>query len=166
MKEIKLNGKHGTDATGAVAKVDDCFYDELVKYNWFVQLSGPRKYACRQQTVNGKQKPVMMHRQILGLVERHIYADHINHDTLDNRVDNIRIANSSQNGANSIGKRKIGFKGVCKRIVKGKYVYWDARCIKDRKAYFKHCRTEIEAAKAYNEMAIKLHGEFAYLNAV
>ena len=55
--------------------------------------------SCR----NKKTKSMMMHRRILDTDQ---FVDHINHNTLDNRKCNLRIANKSQNQMNS------NYKGV------------------------------------------------------
>lgn len=45
--------------------------------------------------------------------------DHINGDKLDNRIVNLRLANRSQNNANTRCRSKVGMKGVVE--IKGKY---------------------------------------------
>jgi len=86
-------------------------------------------------------------------------VDHIDRNKLNNRIDNLRISNNAQNNINRTGYNKTSkYKGVC----------WFKRNSKWR-AYIggKHIGlfdTEKEAAIAYNTMATKIYGEFAYLN--
>ena len=162
MKLIEINGKYGS-VIGNYAKVDDDMYDYLNQFNWFIQKSGHRNYVCRQKTVNGKQEPIMMHREVLGLTDPKVYGDHINHDTLDNQKLNLRVATNSQNQANS--QSFNGYKGVTKRVVSG-YTYWEARCRKGATLLREYLKSEIDAEKEYNRMAIELHGDFAFLNKI
>jgi len=67
---------------------------------------------------------------------------------------------------NSRNKRSRGgvskYKGVVYRAHKK---LWVARISVNRKRiYIKSCKSEIDAAKAYDEAAKKYYGEFAYLN--
>lgn len=92
-------------------------------------------------------------------------CDHINHDTLDNRRDNLRICTVSQNNMNRKKSRKTQssiYKGVCWYARSRK---WIAR-IKyyETKYHLGYFDSEIEAAKAYNNKARELFGEFAKLN--
>lgn len=88
--------------------------------------------------------------------------DHINGNRRDNKIENLRLVNRSQNQGNrktSI-KNNSGFKGV----------YWNAK----RKKYFANCKNEHigifktaeEAAEAYNKKALELFGEYAKLNLI
>ncbi|WP_412102526.1 HNH endonuclease [Paenibacillus alvei] len=95
-------------------------------------------------------------------------VDHINGDPLDNRRENLRVATRNENCRNRRRRKryKYRFKGVT--YDKDKVVNkWRARISYEGK---RHCLgyfyTETEAAKAYNEAAIRLHGEFASLNVI
>ena len=92
-------------------------------------------------------------------------VDHINHNGLDNRRANLRIATASQNNANSR-------RGMNRGRSKYKGVWWDEKAGKWRAGI--KCQgkcihlgmfdDEIEAAKAYDRAAGLYHGEFAVLN--
>lgn len=86
--------------------------------------------------------------------------DHRNGNGLDNRRCNLRIASASQNQFNRI--TKTGQKGVSlddrgtyrvRIAVNGKTIHGGQRY-----------RTEADALRRYNELAIILHGQFATLN--
>jgi len=92
MKQIKLT-------KGKVTFVDDEDYELLSKYRW---------YFNRYAYTSIKKYSVGMHRIILKLHKGDkIQTDHINHNPLDNRRFNLRVATQSQNNAN-----RRGYKGV------------------------------------------------------
>jgi len=89
--------------------------------------------------------------------------DHINHNGLDNRKANLRLATFAQNARNSRMRRnRSGYKGVCFTNDRGKYraVIWHNN-IRIHLGYFD---SPISAAKAYDHAARKYHREFAVLN--
>jgi len=103
---------------GQFAKVDDADYDELSKHKWCAHWHHRRSlfYAVRSsRTPNGKIRTIMMHRQVLGLIDRKTHGDHKNHNTLDNQRENIRAVTNSQNHMNRNGatrNSKTGVRGV------------------------------------------------------
>lgn len=87
--------------------------------------------------------------------------DHINMDPSDNRIENLREADKSQNGFNRGAQRdnKLGVKGVtyaahCKR-------YHAQITVRRRKINLGYYKTLDEAKSAYAEAAPKYHGEYA-----
>ena len=89
------------------------------------------------------------------------YIDHINGNSLDNRIENLREATQSLNNANSkLAKSNTsGIKGVTWRKDTKK---WAAQIMKDKKNYSLGSFQNIEdAATAYRIAAEKLFGEFA-----
>ena len=93
---------------GQFAIVDDEDFEGLRQCKWFASWNrGTRSfYAMRKITLpNGKRTSEYMHRRILGLAygdKRQ--ADHIDHQTLDNRRSNVRIVTPSENQHNRRGK--------------------------------------------------------------
>ena len=139
---------------GQLAIVDDWWYEELNQYKW--------NYDGKYASTTIKQIKFRMHRIILGSTS--YVVDHINHDTLDNREENLRICNKTQNGANR-GKQQnntSGYKGVTWNKHAGK---WLAQIKKDQKSYYLGIYDDAQdAARAYDVRSRMLFGEFAILN--
>lgn len=86
--------------------------------------------------------------------------DHINRIRDDNRIDNLRLATSGQNGANSpkSAKNRSGYKGVSFKKAIGKYVAQIKS--KGRVRHLGVFYTAEEAYAAYVSEAQKVHGAF------
>lgn len=155
-KLIKLTqGKH--------AIVDDDDYEWLMGWKWCARWSGYTWYARSSKQVESKQVFIQMHNLILDTPSGQ-QGDHRNHNGLDNRRSNIRIATRSQNGGNRlpvIGKSSK-FKGVSFDRARN---IWEANIgINHRKIRLGRYHNETEAAKAYDIAALKHFGEFAMTN--
>lgn len=148
------------------AKIDEIDSD-LVSFKWGF-LNG---YAVRSISVNGKGTRLFMHRVILerslerSLLEGEV-SDHINGNPLDNRRVNLRLATKAQNAMNRgiNANSKSGYKGVSHHKSSGR---WNAMIgINGKQKSLGYFNTPEEAAQAYNESALELHGEFARLNTI
>jgi hypothetical protein len=109
---------------------------------------------------------IRLHHFVAGIPPLGKVIDHINHDTLDCRDHNLRVADESQSMANQRLRKdnKSGYKGVWYR--KERHC-WCAMVTWRGKHYFtKHCKTALEAAIERDRLALELHGEFAYLNEI
>lgn len=154
MKKIIINSKtHGRHEV----LVDDGDYQEISKHKWCLYPKGITFYAITK--VN--RIVTRMHRMIIAAKPGQL-IDHKDGNGLNNTRNNIRIATFSQNAMNR--KKRIGsssqFKGVFK--IRSKFQSRITVNYKDKSlGYFS---LELDAAKAYNEAAIKYHGEFARLN--
>lgn len=75
---------------------------ELGKH-WHVYKSNGGFYAGRALKINGRKHYISLHRYLLGLADitnQYLVADHINHNTLDNRLINLRGVTNSINVLN------------------------------------------------------------------
>ncbi|SDJ61839.1 AP2 domain-containing protein [Paenibacillus naphthalenovorans] len=157
MKELIL-GK------GEICLVDDEDYARLSKFRWNKSQYG---YAYRLGDRNkGEKWKVLMHREIMGAQDGQI-IDHKNGNRIDNRKENLRFATPLQNATNRNGKiAKSGYKGVF-RNTSSKRESWIARIKVNKKLIHIGCYPTMEqAARAYNQAALKYHGDFARLNAI
>ncbi len=135
------------------------------KYNWTYNKT--KRYLQRAFKAPHKKKYVTRTLQIdiMGVQENYKEVDHKNQNRMDNRRVNLRVCEAHQNCANR--KKRSGsysstFKGVSwhKRIKK-----WAAEVgHKGKRFPLGYFEIEQDAAKAYNEAALKMHGEFAVLN--
>ena len=145
--------------------VDDEDYQELNRHRWIPTKRASGVYVSRQEKLTGKRNTVCMSREVLK-PDREKMVDHINGNPLDNRKCNLRQCSNSQNQANSRIRidNKSGYKGAYWRRKEKK---WCAAIKKDGKViYLGLFFCLIKAAKAYNEAAVKYHGEFARINII
>ena len=92
-------------------------------------------------------------------------VDHINRNGLDNRKSNLRHATYSQNSWNQIKVYHPAYSSKFKGVSKNDSGKWVAHIATYRVShYIGTFKTEIEAALAYDEKALQLHGEFAKIN--
>ena len=144
---------------GRFAIVDAEDYDWLNQHKWCAAKDKETFYAHRG---NGGTT-VSMHREIMR-APKGMMCDHKNHNGLDNRKSNLRLCTSAQNQYNKRPKRNSSskYKGVIRRRDSGR---WRARIGHNRaRINAGDFADEIKAALAYDDKAIELFGEFAWLN--
>ena len=96
MREIQLT-------QGKVALVDDLDYEWLNQWKWYAWRGGCGSYYAVRNASCSAEGParVYMHRLILGLEPGDArWADHINHDGLDNQRCNLRTVTPQENAWN------------------------------------------------------------------
>lgn len=159
MKEIPLWGRDG--AVVGWAKIDDKDYALVSQYRWFCDGHGYARANIRK--IGGKRKggwsTVAMHRLILATSEDEI-IDHRDGDKLNNQRSNLRRVSQKENTHNS-RKHSDGssrYKGVSWDESKQR---WRARIQDTQIGRF---LTEEEAARAYDQEAIRRFGAFARTN--
>lgn len=148
-------------ARGQVALVDERDLGLVSGRRWWAAYRGTSEVLYARGWIDGRC--VLMHRFILSPGPGQC-VDHINGDGLDNRRDNLRLADTLGNSRNT-RKRKAG-KSAYKGVTKSKN-RWTARIQVDGSSVFLGSfLTEAEAALAYNEAAAGAFGEFACLNSL
>lgn len=135
----------------------------LLAKPWNALLTGGVAHARRRAKRERDGKTIFLHKEILpppiGML-----VDHVNHNGLDNRRSNLRLATYGQNQANRRSKRGTSspFKGVWHYKARNR---WCAEIT--RKGMRHHLGTfhsEMDAALAFDEAARVLDGAFACLN--
>lgn len=167
---FKINSpKYGT----VEVLIDEEDYNRIKKYHWTVAFKPDINnfyIKCHPKSSKSSQRTTeKLHRFIMNAPEGS-HVDHINHNTLDNRKSNLRICTHEENCRNKQKRKKdkrdnsmsSKYKGVCFRDDSNKF---RATISFNKKRISLGCyENEEDAAKAYNEAAIKYHGEFAVLN--
>jgi HNH endonuclease len=160
MKTIQLT-------QGKSAIVDDEDYEYLSKVKWQARQNvGKNWIATRNVRKNCVYSTFYMARIILE-APSNLEVDHINHDTLDNRRINLRLATRSQNCANRrksersrFSKSSSRFVGVCKQKNR-----WQASVsVNGKHKYIGLFQDEEDAARAVDNAKTLMHREFACLN--
>lgn len=173
MKEIELT-------KGYSALVDDEDYAALSAYNWHAtvarhahstQVYATRNFAKRE---NAMHQQIAMHRQIMGAAHG-IEVDHIDGNGLNNQRSNLRLATRAQNGHNRLQGNTIksvtGLVGVfycdpARYPMSAKKPFKAHIKFNSKRIHVGYFATAAEAVAARDELARKLHGEFAKLNRV
>lgn len=176
---------------GKFANVDDEDFDMLSQWKWRLGVHALRDgktvnyYGQRTiylginpeskgKTKGGrrKQQVITLGKFILGIGEnRELRADYIDGDNLNCQKSNLRIASVSQiNYGATTSPHTTKYIGVsisyhhsgtpCWRV----NIQADKRKKKYERRFLFTAEGEIKAAKCYDEMAKKYHGEFAKLN--
>ena len=162
MKQIPLT-------RGLFALVDDADFDWLNQWKWQVLETYKgcpyvrRTNHCR----HGPSSSVLMHRLIMN-AEKGQILDHINCNSLDNRRENLRFCDSFQNLANRpLGKNNSsGFKGVSFTGRRGNIAWGAWICCRGNRKFIGTFPTAKDAAAAYDNYALQMHGEFARTNKI
>lgn len=154
MREISLRN------STLVALVDDGDYERVARYRWRAHCHHGNWYAVRSLG----RLTIRMHRFILELNNPKVQVDHKNGDGLDNTRENIRIATVAQNQYNQKRRKDnpSGYKGVNRQQRSDK---WRARIkVSGRMVQLGVFVTPEEAARAYDQRASELWGDYARLN--
>jgi hypothetical protein len=148
------------------AVVDSADYDFLRSFKWRLSRSDRTYYAF---TTVPRPRPlyprvIWMHHLVLQ-PPRGLLIDHRNHNGLDNRPGNLRLATHIENNRNmrkQKPKSTSRYKGVDRVKATGKY---RARiAVAGHRLFLGSFNDELSAAKAYDQAAVKYFGEFACLN--
>jgi hypothetical protein len=153
---------------GAVL-IDDKDVALLTGYKWYIGSHG-YAYAALNLGSRESQQKVYMHRLIAGAQKWQI-VDHINHDKVDNRRQNLRIVDRKGNQANRVKTAILTtskYKGVSLYVRPGRQPRWRASIgtgVGGRPRFIGYFGSEEEAALAYNAKAKNYFGaEYALVN--
>jgi len=129
-------------------------YDKIKDHCW--------SFRGDYLVANINNRPVLMHRFMLGLIDRRQFVDHINHKGYDNRRSNLRVCTNSQNNFN----RKLektntsGIKGVSFNKKTNKwFAYIGVNNKRIRLGNYVNLKDAVDARLTAEE---KYFGEFAY----
>lgn len=124
-------------------------------------------YVCYQKRYRGDDgkmhgTTVYLHRWIYDEQGYDIKVDHINHDKLDNRRENLRVTNHNDNCKNRYAKNSNNKSGY-------RNVFWDKQkqmwsvglCINHRRIQIGYYNDLEEAGRIAEESRTKYYGEFA-----
>lgn len=142
---------------GEIALVDDDDLPLTLGRSWYAVNGASGNVYVQARHGSGH---IFLHTLITGIK----YVDHKNNNGLDNRRSNLRPANHSKNGMNraKIKNTSSQYKGVGWHKATG---CWRAYIkINGKVKSLGYYKDEVKAAKAYDEAATKLFGEFALLN--
>lgn len=145
------SNKHGEFI--ALCDLDD--YEKVRAIHWNVEFDGFNWY------VRNRYKNIKLHRLIMN-PSRDMIIDHINHNTLDNRKENLKICTSSENNKNRPltinyphSTNEYGI-GVWKKKYKDKvYSYYKVQIQGYKHKVFK----EMEKAIMYRDYLLELKKE-------
>jgi hypothetical protein len=145
-----------------IAIVDAEDFERISQYLWYASWNVNTKsfYAARKTLKrDGPRKIIMLHSFIMDPPEG-MEVDHEDWNTLDDRIDNLRICTPGQNKAHRRSAGESGYRGVyrdksCNR--------WKVAIGRERK-YLGLYESPEEGALAYDREAIRLYGKFAVLN--
>ena len=148
---------------GMEALVDDDDFERLSVFNWSAAKTRSYFYAITMVARGDCSRWMLyMHRFLMfGLDSSDLFVDHINGYGLDNRKTNLRVCTNRENQQN---QRKIRGRSMYKGVsLEGKKWKVTIRVNGDR-IRIGGFLTEEDAAKAYDDLARKYYGEFAFTN--
>jgi hypothetical protein len=149
-------------SNGLYALVDPDDFERVMQHVWNARQAPDSDRWYVTAPIDGKR--VKLHQFVMQAGNGELY-DHISRDGLDNRKHNLRLATHSQNAMNrKLDRRNTsGYKGVSRNNQLNRWqaaIGLSGRKVKRIGFY----DTAEEAARAYDEKARELFGEFARLN--
>jgi len=158
---------------GKWAVIDREDYDTVRDFNWHLGTKGYAQTSFYDAEKYNKEtngtRTARLHRLILGVVGG-VKVDHVDRNKLNNRRRNLRPCSNAENlrnrGACKVRKSEITstHKGI---YFERKKRLWRVKIVVDgRRIHGGRFKSETDAARKYNELAIIHHGEFACLNKV
>lgn len=145
---------------------DEKFKDLISTKKWRLCYKSHLWSVYSETSVKKKKTRTVLHRflweYVNGSIPENKIIDHVNHNSLDNRLANLRLVSKKENSRNTRPVRgsKSKYKGIY--FTSGK---WRAMIqYNNKKIHIGYFSSEEEAAQAYDVKALELFGEFGYLN--
>lgn len=153
--------------------IDDEDYDLIKNYKWYLRKKRNTTYVIGY--IPPKNKPIKLfrlHRILMGVDDKSLVVDHIDHNGLNNQKSNLRICNNAENSRNRISlpgssSKYLGVTLKRRKLKSGEIRgYWEAaiNVAGIGSIHLGRHQCEIEAAKAYDIAARKYFGKFANPN--
>lgn len=143
---------------GKTATIDASDIDLVSRFTWYASLSSGETYYAKAHMEDGQNE--YLHRLLLGLPDSEV--DHRDGNPLNNRRNNLRLATSSQNSANTRGR--LG-RSLPKGVYLAKTGRFEAKLqVEGLQIFIGVFDSPEAAARAYDKAAILHFGEFAHLN--
>jgi len=136
--------------------VDADKFEELSKYNWCYTFTGRNSYVVTYV----ENEHITMHSYLLGK-KSNMVIDHINGDSLDNRIENLRFVSYSLNNQNKIKRDGTTSKYIGVSLKSGTNDVWVSANSNKLLGYFKD---EKYAALVYDKYVIFKYGYEARTN--
>ena len=154
---------------GYVAMVDFEDMQYIQQWSWYAWRKGSLVYALRKKRLpDGRLATRRLHHEVLrlgGPPPRGYVVDHINHNSLDCRKENLRLCTVGENNCNrrpTRYRKTSKYKGLSWQKKNRK---WRAQIRhKGRYQLLGNFPNEFDAVRAYNAAARRYHGEFAFIN--
>lgn len=146
--------------------IDAADWGKTTASKWLTSHTNRKGNTDRLYAKSSRRHVPRLHRVLMDTPQG-LVTDHINGDSLDNRRHNLRNCTHAENARNRRKQTTASspYKGVYPEP--SKTSPWRARIwLDDRNTNIGVFKTAEDAARAYNEAALKHFGEFAYLNVV
>lgn len=157
IKFLKLNRR-------IFAIVDAKDFEWANQFKWYAKREG-RSYRVQRNIPRASGGTYLLHRELLGIKNPRMHVDHRDMDQTYNSRINLRTCDHGRSQCNRKKWRRkciSKYKGVA--FHKRNEKWWAHITVKGKRRFLGSFRFEIQAARAYDAAAKKLHGEFARLN--
>lgn len=146
----------------AIALVDKEDYPRIVHLRWSFSPTGDNRIpsVTARYRANGGYVTVCLHR-VITRAPKGTHVDHINHDRLDNRRANLRLASAAQNAANKMPMKRDLPTGVY-FMPHAKSLPWLVHLSANNVLHHKRVASLAEANAVREEWERRYHGRFAY----
>ena len=150
--------------TDSCAVIPDDVYLRIGNYRYYLYGNG-KGSIVRFTGSNNHKSAISLAQDVMQ--DRHNMYDHKDRDPFNNMPDNLRQSSYTQNARNRSKMKKAcssRFKGVALKKATKRWAAYI--CVNYEIIHLGYFDSEIEAAIAYNNAAIKFFGAFANLNVI